>query len=179
MNSHPFCPTTSVRGAPPASAPRTEVVGQKGWEFTPYVTAVRAGSKVEFPNLDRTTHHVKSFSPAKEFEFFLAADKGPSPVIEFDKPGAVVVYCTLHDWMRAYVYVVDTPWFAKSADTGTGTVKDLPNGTYKLTAWHPDLGSVGTPLTQTVTLKDGASKVKFDFALTPRKPRTPKVLPQA
>jgi len=31
----------------------------------------------------------------------------------FDKPGVVVVGCNIHDWMLAYIVVLETPWFAK------------------------------------------------------------------
>ena len=164
---------------PPAPAEKTQVIDQKGWEFTPYVTAVRVGTKVVFPNLDKTTHHVKSFSTAKEFEFFLSAEKASSPVIALDKPGAVIVHCMLHDWMRAYVYVLDTPWFAKTGEAGTAALDNLPEGSYRIYAWHPDLGQVLQPMTQNVTVgRTGATPVKFDFPFKPRKPRMPKTLPQ-
>jgi hypothetical protein len=28
--------------------------------------------------------------------------------VVFDQPGAVTLGCNIHDWMKAYVYVVDT-----------------------------------------------------------------------
>jgi plastocyanin len=165
-------------GAAPRPPARTITVEQRGMEFAPYVNAVAVGWSVEFPNMDKTTHHVKSFSAAKEFEFFMGSDKPASSTVLFDKPGPVIVYCMLHDWMRTYVYVVDSAWFAKTSEAGVGKIVDLPDGSYKLTAWHPDLGAVGTPLTQNITVK-GTSKARFDFALTPRKPRAPKVVPKA
>ncbi len=39
--------------------------------------------------------------------------------------------------MIAYVYVVDTPFFAKTADNGKGSLFDLPAGLYDIRVWHP------------------------------------------
>ena len=99
---------------PPAGKTDTAVIAQNDMQFTPYVTAIRVGSQVKFPNYDKMEHHVKSFSSVKEFEI-KTYDRGvtPPPVL-FDKPGIVVVYCLLHNWMRAYVLALDTPYFAKT-----------------------------------------------------------------
>ena len=40
-----------------------------------------------------------------------------SPVV-FDKPGVVVLGCNIHDWMVAYVYVSESPHFAKTGADG-------------------------------------------------------------
>jgi len=49
----------------------------------------------------------------------------------FDKPGVVVVGCNIHDWMLAYIVVLETPWFAKSALDGTATIVAVPPGRYR------------------------------------------------
>ena len=88
----------------------------------------------------------------------------------FDKEGAIVAYCILHDWMRAYVYVADTPWTAISGDNGLARIENVAPGDYELTAWHPDLRQFKPPLTSKITV--GASgttqtTVKFDFKPRP------------
>ena len=156
---------------PPGQAARADAptVAQDHLQFTPYVTVVQTGSEVRFPNYDKIEHHVKSFSPAKEFEIKPYEKVTPPPVL-FDKTGVVVIYCLIHEWMRAYVYVVDTPYFGKSEAAGTVALADLPPGTYELRAWHPDMGTIKPPLRQTVRLgADGAQQVKFDFDFNPRK----------
>ncbi|MBV8636230.1 MAG: methylamine utilization protein [Burkholderiaceae bacterium] len=146
----------------------TSSVAQEHLQFTPYVTVLRTGSEARFPNLDNIDHHVKSFSPAREFEI-KPADKG-APPIKFDKPGVVVVYCLIHEWMRAYVYVVETPYFGKSEAAGTVALDNLPPGNYELRAWHPDMGTIKPPLQQTVKIgADGVQQVKFDFDFIPKK----------
>ncbi|MFZ6771825.1 methylamine utilization protein [Undibacterium sp. SXout7W] len=156
---------------PPAGKMDTAVIAQNDMQFTPYVTAIRVGSQVKFPNYDKMEHHVKSFSSAKEFEI-KTYDRGvtPPPVL-FDKPGIVVVYCLLHNWMRAYVLAVDTPYFAKTDASGHLTLDHLPDGNYKIEAWHPNMGSIKPPLTQTVAVnaQTGTLKFQFDFIPTVRK----------
>ena len=57
--------------------------------------------------------------------------------------------------MLAYIYVVGTPYFAKTAANGMGTLSDLPAGTYAVTVWHPDQKG-GTPPEQQITLAPDA-----------------------
>lgn len=162
-------------GAPlPASEKAEATISQNDMQFSPYVTAIRTGSQVKFPNYDKMEHHVKSFSATKEFEI-KTYERGvvPPPVI-FDKPGIVIVYCLLHNWMRAYVLVLDTPYFVKTDQSGVAMLDKLPDGNYEIKAWHPNLGSIKPPLSQTVKVNDQATPVKwqFDFVPVPRKSKS-------
>ena len=144
-------------------------IAQDHLQFTPYVTAVRLGSEIRFPNYDKVEHHVKSFSPAKEFEIKPYEKTTPPPVL-FDKTGVIVIYCLIHEWMRAYVYVVDTPYFAKTEANGQVNLDGLPPGNYEIRAWHPDMGTIKPPLQQVVKITaEGAQQVKFDFDFMPKK----------
>jgi len=121
----------------PAPAPRATaaaVMDQQNKEFAPLVLAVAVGTPVTFPNRDNIRHHVYSFSPAKVFEIKLYAGTPAAPVL-FDKPGEVVLGCNIHDHMLAFVYVVDTPWFAKSKN-GVVRIENLPAGDYLLHLAH-------------------------------------------
>src|SRR5438477_12427634 len=124
---------------PPAKAgerSRAGVVDQVGKEFTPKVTAVLAGTAVTFPNHDDVRHQVYSFSPAKRFELPLYAGSPAEPVV-FDKPGVVVLGCNIHDWMIGYVYVSESPYFAKTGKDGKALLADLPPRAYTVRVWHP------------------------------------------
>ena len=147
-------------GSSPAKPARGAAVDQVNKEFTPLVTPVQTGTLISFPNKDNIRHHVYSFSPVKTFELKLYSGAPSSPVL-FDKPGVVVLGCNIHDWMLAYVYVVDTPYFAKSQN-GRARIEGLPAGAYDLKVWHPQLrGPV-----QTRRVKMGAETAEpFTFAL--------------
>lgn len=128
--------TPAAPAAAPAHAPPTRV-DQRLREFIPHVHTVRVGSEVSFPNSDQIQHHVYSFSTGNRFEIKLY--KGtPAHPIRFDQPGVVVLGCNIHDWMLAYVYVADTPYFTQTAADGQWALT-LPAGDYQLTLWHPQL----------------------------------------
>ena len=111
------------------------IVEQRGKQFNPLVSVVQTGTDVTFPNFDSVRHHVYSFSPAKTFELKLYSGVPTSPV-KFDKAGTVVLGCNIHDYMVAFIHVVDTPYFAKTNKLGNAVLRDLPNGNYTLKAWH-------------------------------------------
>ena len=113
----------------------TAMIEQRGRQFNPLVTVVQTGTDIKFPNFDSVRHHVYSFSPAKTFELKLYSGV-PSTPIKFDKAGTVVLGCNIHDFMLAFIQVVDTPYFAKTNKLGKATLHDLPNGNYTLKAWH-------------------------------------------
>jgi plastocyanin len=125
-----------ARGAP-ASIPQPVEIDQVDKEFVPSVSVVRVGTRVQFPNRDQIRHHVYSFSEAKSFEIPLYEGIPAEPIL-FDKPGPVVLGCNIHDWMRAYVFVVETPYFALTGADGRARV-EVPEGEYSVRVWHPAL----------------------------------------
>jgi len=125
---------------PAAGAAPVEVI-QKNQTFLPYVTAVAVGTSVVFPNEDTVQHHIYSLSKPKRFEKPLYAPGSRESVV-FDQPGVVTLGCNIHDWMIAYIVVLPTPLFAKSAADGTAGLADVPPGSYHLEVWHPLLSAV-------------------------------------
>ena len=154
----------------PASPVQEIIVTQESATFKPYISVIRTGSSVVFANRDNMEHHIKSFSSSKPFEIAVHKPGDTPAPIRFDKDGAVVVYCILHDWMRAYVYVADTPWYAMTApSSGIARIENLPPGEYEAFAWHPDLGQYKPPLMQKVTVSAaGVSEATFKFDFKPK-----------
>lgn len=134
------------------------VIAQVAKQFDPMVTVVPVGTSVQFPNRDKVRHHVYSFSPAKTFELKLYAGMEANPVV-FDKPGVAVLGCNIHDNMAAWVLVVETPYFARSAEAGKVSLANVPAGSYRLRVWHPEL-PVGAPATDQA-LAVGAANVSL------------------
>jgi plastocyanin len=157
-----------LQGIPPPGQPAArEVVDQIGQEFVPYVKPILVGSAVSFPNKDNIRHQVYSFSPAKRFELPLYAGT-PAKSILFDKPGVVVLGCNIHDWMIGYIYVSESPYFAKTGANGKAELADLPGFSYQVRVWHPRLqGSEGSTR-QAVDLSASArAEVAWSLALKP------------
>ena len=120
------------------SHPPRDAVDQVDKQFVPFVKPVFVGSTVRFPNSDNIRHQVYSFSAAKKFELPLYAGTNAPPVV-FDKPGVVVLGCNIHDWMIGYIYVSETPFFAKTGPLGTVSITDMPAGEYTVRIWHPNM----------------------------------------
>ena len=118
-------------------------IAQVGKQFDPKVLVVPTGTSVQFPNRDTVRHHVYSFSPTKTFELKLYAGTAANPVV-FDKSGIAVLGCNIHDNMAAWVVVVDTPYYGRSAQSGAVVMNNVPAGSYRLRVWHPGL-AVGAP----------------------------------
>jgi plastocyanin len=137
-----------------ADARRENVVDQVDKEFVPRVLAVLAGTPVMFPNHDHVRHHVYSFSPAKRFELPLYAGVPAKPVV-FDTPGVVVLGCNIHDWMVGYVYVSESPYFAKTSDDGKARLRDMPPGAYVVRVWHPQLAGTEEATQRTIDVPRG------------------------
>ncbi|RDE19729.1 methylamine utilization protein [Motiliproteus coralliicola] len=138
----------------PASVPGEALVKQQGAQFRPFVQPVQVGTKVSFPNFDDFRHHVYSFSKAKRFQLQLYG-QDESKSIVFDKPGVIALGCNIHDNMLAFVYVTDHPFYSLSGDDGTVSFDDLPAGTYKVYAWHPDIKGRTEVEISSIELVDG------------------------
>src|ERR1700722_4558427 len=162
VGATPSDPKVAQRAKPPPDA-----VDQVDKQFVPYVKAVFMGSKVRFPNSDHIRHQVYSFSPAKKFELPLYAGTDAPPVV-FDKPGVVVLGCNIHDWMVGYIYVSETPFFAKTEAAGTAIIDDMPPGDYTVRLWHPSMEYGEETTARRVTLTaDGLTNLEWQLSLKP------------
>ena len=151
-------------GAKPSVAPRPAIMDQVNKEYLPLVVPVQVGAAVTFPNKDNIRHHVYSFSPAKVFELKLYSGT-PAKAVVFDKPGAVVLGCNIHDWMVGYIYVVDTPYFAKTGQSGSARFEGLPAGDYQVRIWHPYMKTEPAPLPLKLE-NGGTGNVSFRLELS-------------
>jgi plastocyanin len=132
-------------------------------EFVPAVTVIPIGSLVSFPNQDDILHHVYSFSKAKTFD--LPLYKGiPNEPITFDIAGVATLGCNIHDWMSAYVVIVDTPYYKKTNELGEAQLKNISAGEYELVLWHPRQKK---SYRETITIDDQLATKKIELRLKP------------
>ena len=144
----------------PVPVGQPAVIDQVDKEFVPSLTVVQVGTRVQFPNRDQIRHHVYSFSEAKSFEIPLYEGIPAEPIV-FDKPGPVVLGCNIHDWMRAYVFVVETPYFALTGEDGRASL-ELPAGSYAVRVWHPELEGDPARQGQRASIEEeGEAEVRF------------------
>jgi hypothetical protein len=68
--------------------------------------------------------------------------------------------CDQHNYMEADGRIVWNPYFAVSAADGSFKIDGVPDGSYKVTAWHPYVGEM------TADVKVAGGEAKADFTLT-------------
>ncbi|MBL8797955.1 MAG: carboxypeptidase regulatory-like domain-containing protein [Planctomycetia bacterium] len=143
------------------------LMDQRDMIFLPRVVAVRHGQAVRFDNNDLCNHSVQAVSTvaANQFNRFVLPAQPIDHVFELQKK-PVVIGCSLHSWMRAWVYVVPHPWFAITDRDGKFTIPKVPTGKYTLTAHHPDTGLQDR---QTVQVESGkTAEVTVEWKKTGR-----------
>jgi plastocyanin len=156
-----------VDGVMKFAARRDAVVDQVDREFTPKVIAIAVGTPVTFPNHDNVRHQVYSFSRAKRFELPLYAGVPAQPIV-FDKPGIVVLGCNIHDWMIGYIYVSESPYFAKTGADGKATIAGLAPRDYVVRVWHLQQEGTEASTKKNVDLtKSRTASVAWSLTLRP------------
>ena len=140
-------------------------MSQKNLTFTPEVLAVPVGATVSFPNQDNVRHHVYSLSPAHPFQLPLYGP-GQTRFVQFDRAGTISLACDIHDAMRAFIRVVDTPWFDTTGADGKAVLADVPAGGGTLTVWSPQLEGAQHEESRAFTM--GAADASQSFSVKAR-----------
>ena len=109
--------------------------------FEPSVIAISVGSSIEFPNFDPFFHNVFSYSKTKKFDLGRYPN-GKSKQVLFDEPGIVSVFCEIHYSMRAYIHILQTPYYTVSDKDGFFALKDLEPGDYTVHVWQEKLPEI-------------------------------------
>jgi plastocyanin len=147
-----------VEGVKDVKVPdKKPALSQKDGQFAPRLMVVVAGQTVEIPNDDNIAHNVFSMSPTKKFNLGIYP-KGESKEVTFEKPGIIDLFCSLHRHMHAQIIVTPSQHFAVAAPDEQFTIKDVPPGTYKVTAYSNGCAQS----TMEVTVPDkGEAKAAF------------------
>jgi plastocyanin len=123
--------------------PTTPVVlDQKGCTYAPRVFGIQAGQPLEILNSDETLHNIHAL-PMNNREFNRGqALKGLKQTHVFTTAEVMVPFkCDVHNWMNAWVGVLNHPFYAVSGQGGAFDIQNLPPGTYTIEAWHEKLGT--------------------------------------
>jgi hypothetical protein len=134
--------------------------------FSPRVQGASVGQQIKISSEDpvlHNTHPQNSVTNATIYNIALPF-KGfsvtkPLPAT----PQLIKVKCDAHEWMHAWIWVFDHPYFATTGDDGSFTIKDVPPGTYTLAAWQEAAGEKSMP----VTVAAGKT-VTADIQLAPK-----------
>jgi len=137
-------------------APKESVeLNQEGCRYHPHVMGVMVGQNIEIKNDDPTTHNIHP-TPANNREWNESQPPKAAPLEKnFGREEVMLpVKCNQHPWMKMYVNVSKSPFFAVTGADGKYELKGLPPGEYTLAFVHEKLGEQ----TQKVTLAAKDSK---------------------
>ena len=143
----------------PGAVPGKVTLDQQGCRFVPHVQVASLGSTLEILNGDPVLHGVHGWlGRSTRFNVPMPV-KGARASAKLDRAGLIQVRCDVHGWMRAYLVVADGPAAVAGPD-GAFTLRDVPPGTYTLTAWHERLGQKTAQVTVSA---QGGARVDFTF----------------
>lgn len=131
-------------------APVTEpvVIDQKGCWFAPRVIGIQTGQPLKVTNSDPVTHNIHP-QPQKNRDWNQSQSPEDPPLQrKFAVPEIMVpVKCNVHNWMRAWIGVLDHPYFAVTGADGAFEIKNVPPGQYTISVWQEKLGTVEETVT--------------------------------
>jgi len=118
------------------------VIDQNGCWFRPRILGVQTGQTFQVINSDPVTHNIHPMAMTNR-EWNHSQGAGDPPMNrKFQQAEVMIpVKCNIHSWMRAYIGVLDHPYFAVSGEDGSFTIANLPAGTYTLGVWQEKLGT--------------------------------------
>lgn len=128
-------------------------INQEGCRYHPHVFGAMVGQNIEIKNSDPTTHNIHP-TPKDNREWNESQPPQAAPIEKnFTREEILLpVKCNQHPWMKMYVNVVKSPFFAVTDKDGKYEIKGLPPGDYTLGFVHEKLGTQEQKVT--LTAKD-------------------------
>jgi plastocyanin len=142
--------------------PKTPVkIDQKGCWFEPRVFGIQTGQPFHVSNSDPVTHNIHPVAHENRGWNQSMAPESPMLTRSFALPEVMVpIKCNIHNWMRAWVGVLNHPYFAVSGRDGSYAIPQLPPGTYTIAIWHEKLG---TQEQQVTLARSAQAELTFTF----------------
>jgi len=129
------------------------VLDQSGCKYHPHVLGVMAGQTVQIKNDDQTTHNIHP-TPKDNREWNESQPPAAAPLEKnFAREEIMLpVKCNQHPWMKMYINVMKSPFYAVTDKSGKYEIKGLPPGDYMIAFVHEKLGEQDQKVT--VAAKD-------------------------
>ncbi len=114
---------------------------QTGCKYHPHVLGVMAGQTIKIVNGDPTTHNIHPTpKDNREWNESQAPQAAPLEKTFAREEILLPVKCNQHPWMRMFVSVVKSPFYAVTGPDGKFEIKGLPPGDYTIAFVHEKLG---------------------------------------
>ena len=142
-----------------------ESINQQVCDFQPNVQVIQRGFVIDIINSDSTLHNIHGYEligRSRRSIFNISQpEMGAIPqAINPVRGNQVSLECDSHDFMQGWIFVTDTPYATTVDENGQFSIGDIPPGSYRISTWHPKLGS----LTQDVIIiNEESSEVNFEY----------------
>jgi plastocyanin len=128
----------------PSDSPLVLEIESKKCRFSPHLSAVAVGTRLEIQNHDPILHDLRirrdtRFGPTLMNIMQRAGTRSIQKPL--DETGHFDVRCDVHAFMSAFIHVFDHPYFAITDATGSFHMTEVPPGIYKLQIWHEQFGT--------------------------------------
>jgi hypothetical protein len=133
-------------GKPFRAAARKVTINQVGCHFLPYLSVLMNGGELEAVNSDPVLHNIHVYEMMGQTRGTVANVSQPrkgdimTMSVNLDGGNMLKVECDAHEFMHAFVFVANNPYYALAARDGSFEIANVPPGRYAIRAWHPYLG---------------------------------------
>ncbi len=149
----------NVKSGKPLKKGNIELIQEK-CEFKPRVIATGVGTTLTVINNDDVTHEANGVLNFILVFLFKQHKKGDKDKVTFKGSGIVEITCNIHSWMKAWIVILDNPYFQVTDSKGYFKITDIPPGKYKIKMWHEGFGT----LVKEVEVKPGkVTKLNFEI----------------
>ena len=135
---------TDIRSGKPLPGMRRFELTNDHCILDPHVQVILTNSTVNVTSEDRVLHLDRFIDVRTGRTVALAPFNDEGEVVPFDRtfktPAEIEVVCDLHPATRAWLAVLDHPYYAMTSAAGAFTIGDIPPGRYHVRAWHPSFG---------------------------------------
>jgi len=137
----------------------TLIIDQKGCLFVPHVLLCWPKDEIIIKNSDSSTHNIR-INPERNSS--LNENVAPSNSATYIPKYSefIKVVCDIHPWMNAWIVVREHEYYAVTNHKGFVEFREVPSGSYKLTAWHPLLGKLSKDIQ---VVNSQTTKIKFEY----------------
>lgn len=144
---------------------------QKGCAFLPFISVMRNKKKVEVQNLDPVGHNIHTYEmvgdlfKGKPIKMTVLNIGQPDQGFTFKKKiklrrdNQMKMECDIHNFMHGWMLVLENPYYQIVSEDGKYKLDGVPDGKYKVVAWHPSFGRT----VQTVTVSGGEATANFEL----------------
>jgi hypothetical protein len=144
---------TDVRQGQPLPSDRRSELTNNDCAWTPQVQTAIAGGALNVVNYDPLAERASATDIASGDTVAIAPFTDDGQVIPYDKllrtPGIFEFSVESRPMSRAWVVVLDQPYFSVTDSRGTFTIDGVPAGVHHIRAWHPMLGVADGTVTVT------------------------------